>query len=251
MILSWCGEITTNHNTANCLAMQSWSSVRVFLSQLLTMVGFLAVTAEENPSEIWMNSYQLTVGFVLSPMFPNVSVSVGCHYCSIPVHWESRWVIWQNWQEFILLCHLPTQYKFGLSIPPAPMGLHWEVYGVWVSLLIVMPRFTAIMLTSSIPIIKTYTEPSFIVSCQISSDNMFWSRIKSDLKAGCQVYPFQPRVKVIGCIRKQGKYFAWIAQRNISFRGFFNSTNNCTIASLLIPKVSRERLSGKHMACHK
>lgn len=36
---------------------------------------------------------------------------------------------------------------------------------------------------------------------------MFWSKIRSDLeKAGCQVYPFQPHVKVISCIRKPGKY---------------------------------------------
>lgn len=153
-----------------------------------------------------MSSYQLTVGFALSPMFPNVCVSVGCHY-SIQVHWEARWVIWQNWQEFVFLCDLSTQYKFMLGIPPIPVGLHQEMYGVWASLLILIPHLTGIKLTFSIPINKTCTEPSFIVSCKISSDSMFWSRIKSDLeKAGCQVYPFQPHVKVTSCIRKQGKY---------------------------------------------
>lgn len=139
-------------------------------------------------------------------MFPNVCVSVGCHY-NIQIHWETGWVIWHNWQEFILLHDLSTWYKFGLSIPLTPVGLHCEMYGVWVPLLIFILHFTHIMLTFSIPISKTCTETSWSVSCKVSLDNMFWSRIKSDLeKAACQVYPFQPHVKVVGCIRKQGKY---------------------------------------------
>ena len=78
---------------------------------------------------------------------------------------------------------------------------------------------------------KTCTEPSFSVPCKISSDNMFRSRIKSDLeKAGCQVYPFQPHVKVIGCIRKQEKYVFHEQHKGTSAFGFFwNSTSNYTL----------------------
>jgi len=81
------------------------------------------------------------------------------------------------------------------------------------------------MVSFSNPINKVCTKPSFIASSKIALNNMFWSRIESDLeKAGCQVYPFQ-----LSCTKKQGKYF-FDEQHKETLTSFFgNCTNNYTV----------------------